>query len=1245
MATLTQFQADLATNLLEKVNPDLYFKGEEIFLDEKIDLTSHQGDDFLFLAIGSRKNLYRVSIDLSSYEGKRVPSLRSRTSCTCPYFGDFFKCKHVAAALYFLETREIEDTQLDLWNNKLSKSSISKSKPKAADEIPTQFTISGDELGKIPSFLPELNGKLLRYSIQKVDFLPHALCYSMYLNGYFAELRASYDSKKLMFKVDFPKSNKQLIPDIFKFFKERFSEKYQDQRFLTAELRTETKKEILQNQGLLSAVNDIEKAINFELQGDLIRVFYSGELTGFKEVGEFNRNLSDLLPKAKEESYIEHLKESELAKDIGKYNLGFVLNYTHYNSIMFLIPIIGKGKKQDPAGLYTKIEVMDNPKDYRLAKKEGMAELFQLMHSFNRLGESSDEYEFWKSGVSFFRKTAEIPVFFMGGFSLIPTKISPKELTNRISPVETSAKIKLLESEFFYELTLVISYGGNDYHFMPGPNAIRYKTGFGFFDDKLLFFNDFRQAEGVGNLIKILPFKFSKQQLNQVINEVIQPLTAFIPFEDLHNHLRWEIKEGLLQEELYITELGGLVAFVPKMIYGDLSINPLDPSILLNPETGDPVERNREAEQNFLDFVSDLHPHFDKLLPKFLFSISALDFADGNWFLEAFEKLKSRGVKTYGLENIKIKRYSPFSAKVHTQFSSSQDWFGINTDVSFGDETIPLSRLRKSWESGEKFIQLGDGSLGKIPEEWMRKMIRILRSGEVSGEVVRLSKVHFMLLEDWEETVEFALIQEEVDSKKAKMDEFSGIHEVTVPQKLKAELRPYQKTGLNWLKFLRDFQWGGILADDMGLGKTIQVITLICQLEEENPNLKVLIVAPTTLLFNWKKELEKFSPHLDYFIHHGFRYDTIEELTKHQLVLTSYGLVINDLELLQKIDWDLIIADESQAIKNTSSLRYKAMVRLKGKQKIALTGTPIENGIHELYAQMNFTNPGFFKTFNHFTEHFLTPIKKGEGDVVQSLKKQITPFVLRRTKKEVLTELPDKIEELLFCEMGAVQRAVYESKREEYRNFLLQKFDESGPDQSKMFVLEGLTRLRQICDSPQLTGDTGTQSSAKIELLKEHILEKTGNHKILVFSQFVKMLDLIRGQLDQSKIPYSYLDGQTSLPERERQVQRFQENESIRVFLISLKAGGTGLNLTAADYVYIVDPWWNPAVENQAIDRCYRMGQEKHVVAYRMICQNSIEEKIMELQSAKRQLAQDVIGEGEGILASLDREGMLELFS
>jgi len=434
------------------------------------------------------------------------------------------------------------------------------------------------------------------------------------------------------------------------------------------------------------------------------------------------------------------------------------------------------------------------------------------------------------------------------------------------------------------------------------------------------------------------------------------------------------------------------------------------------------------------------------------------------------------------------------------------------------------------------------------------------------------------------------------------------------------------------------------LADDMGLGKTLQLIALICKLAE-NKKAKILVVAPTTLLFNWKNELEKFAPHLDYFIHHGNRYDSAEDLKKHQVLLTSYGLVINDLDLLKQIEFDAIIADESQAIKNTHSLRYKAITKLKGKIKIALTGTPIENSLAELYAQMNFVNPGFFSTFSGFKDDYLTPLKKGDNEILAELQKKIQPFILRRTKKEVLKELPEKTEEYLYCQMDGIQRKVYDAYRNEYRDYLLKKFEEEGAERSTMYVLEGLTRLRQVCDSTEMVANTEkNQSSTKIDLLIEHITEKTGQHKILVFSQFVKMLDLVKAKLEENHIDYTYLDGKTSLKEREARVNQFQNDDKKRVFLISLKAGGTGLNLTAADYVYILDPWWNPAVENQAIDRCYRMGQEKHVIAYRMICKDTVEEKIMQLQQAKSKMAKEVITEGDSFLGSLDGKLMLELF-
>lgn len=1249
MVTITQIQSEVLSKMIDLYPQVLLERGEKLFWDEKIDLFEQSEDEneFFFSVLGSRNATYQVDVDLTpSNDNGRKTQPENQTFCSCPYYSDYGKCKHIAAAFCVLETLEVVQPQLGLWSDSFLKPVIPKKTIMPESEPLTEFSVPKEEISRLGEFLPGHSKSNSRYPVRSLKLLAYGIEYGVYIGGFPIDVRVTYSGKKEVFKVDYPKSWKKYDADIFQFLKERFSEKYKDQNFLTDEIRQKSIENFLENRNLLPVVQDAKTAMTIDLIGDRLDFRFSGELTGLRDLNEIQANLMELFPKAKEEEVIQRLKDSDRAKEAGKYNLGFGIIFNKYNYSLSLLPILGKGKKDDPEGLYTRLELLKDSKDIRLAKPEGLTELIYLVNTFNRNGESNEEEELWKTGMSFFRQALNYPMYTMGSHHTNFNKISARDLYERVYPYQTTAKLKLKESGFFYELQLVLLMNGEEYAFDSAIPNLKLKSGFGFLDEKLLFFTDFRQAEGVGSLRKILPFKFPKTQLDQVVSWVIQPLSAFLPFEDGQNLLRWVVSEGVIHEELYITEIGGLVSFVPKVIYQhSVSINPLDPSMLCDPETGDFVERDLEKEQLFLDFIRDLHPQFLKELPKFFFTLSASEFAEGMWFLEAFEKLKDRGVKTYGLESIKIKRYSPFQAKVTTQFSSTQDWFGVHTELSYGQEVVSILKIRKSWENGEKFVQLGDGSLGKIPEDWMKKMIRLLRAGEMTGDEVRLSKLHFILLEDWEESAEFTKVQQEVEEKKRKMTQFSGIQEAAIPTKLKADLRPYQKTGLNWLNFLREFQWGGILADDMGLGKTIQLITLICQLAEENPSLKVLIVAPTTLLFNWKKELEKFAPHLDYWVHHGDRYDTAGELSMHQLVLTSYGLVINDLEMLREIEWDLIVADESQAIKNTGSLRYKAMMRLKGKQRIALTGTPIENGIQELYAQMNFTNPGFFKTFNHFSENFLSPIKKGDSEVVQSLKNQITPFVLRRTKKEVLTELPDKIEEFLYCEMGPSQRAVYEAKREEYRNYLLKKFDEEGAGQSKMFVLEGLTRLRQICDSPKLTGDTDLLSSAKIDLLKEHILEKTGNHKILIFSQFVKMLELIREQLDQEGITYSYLDGKTSLPERERQVQRFQENESVRVFLISLKAGGTGLNLTAADYVYIVDPWWNPAVENQAIDRCYRMGQEKHVVAYRMICQNSIEEKIMELQSSKSKLAKDIIGEGEGILASLDREGMLELFS
>lgn len=461
-----------------------------------------------------------------------------------------------------------------------------------------------------------------------------------------------------------------------------------------------------------------------------------------------------------------------------------------------------------------------------------------------------------------------------------------------------------------------------------------------------------------------------------------------------------------------------------------------------------------------------------------------------------------------------------------------------------------------------------------------------------------------------------------------RLQKISEIADVSVPKGIKAQLRDYQQHGLNWLAFLHKHRLGGCLADDMGLGKTLQAITFLQYLKtSQKPEIPSLIIAPTSLIFNWNKEVEKFCPTLKMLTFTGGdRGVKKDDFKKYDLILSTYGTLLNDIDFLKDENFHYVILDESQAIKNPDSKRYKAVRLLKAYNRLVLTGTPIENNTFDLYAQLNFLNPGLLGSMSHFKTTFSDSIDKDKDEEAsQLLGKIIMPFVLRRTKEDVAKELPDKTESIIYCEMGSEQRKVYDFFKDKYRDYLLNKIDENGVAKSQMYILEGLTKLRQICNSTALISEEEDfgQFSVKLETLIEHIKEKTGQHKILVFSQFVKMLQIIRARLDEEHIGYEYLDGQTR--DRQSSVDNFQQNKDVRVFLISLKAGGTGLNLTEADYVYIIDPWWNPAVENQAIDRCYRIGQDKKVMAYRMICKDTIEEKIVALQTKKKAVAASII--------------------
>jgi non-specific serine/threonine protein kinase len=434
----------------------------------------------------------------------------------------------------------------------------------------------------------------------------------------------------------------------------------------------------------------------------------------------------------------------------------------------------------------------------------------------------------------------------------------------------------------------------------------------------------------------------------------------------------------------------------------------------------------------------------------------------------------------------------------------------------------------------------------------------------------------------------------------------------------------------------------------MGLGKTLQTISFIKFVKDKYPGSTQLVVCPTSLIFNWENELQKFCPDIKYHTHYGLQREFSEnEFSAYDVILTSYGVVRNDIEDLSGFLWQYIILDESQAIKNPDARVTKAILQLRSVNRVILSGTPIQNNTSDLFAQFNFLNPGLLGSREFFNREFSQPIDKlGSKEKTQHLKKLIHPFTLRRTKEQVAKDLPDKTITVLWCTMEAEQRKLYNQYRDGYRNKLLKKIDEQGIAKSGMDVLEGLLRLRQICDHPALVTkkEDETMGSVKIEELTREIQENAGDHKLLIFSQFTEMLRLIRKQFEGSGISFCYLDGSTTLPHRQEQVTKFQEDESVKAFLISLKAGGVGLNLTVADYVYIVDPWWNPAAEQQAIDRAHRIGQTRKVFAYKMICKDSVEEKILQLQERKKMLADDLIQEDAGFVKNLSRDDIEFLF-
>lgn len=706
--------------------------------------------------------------------------------------------------------------------------------------------------------------------------------------------------------------------------------------------------------------------------------------------------------------------------------------------------------------------------------------------------------------------------------------------------------------------------------------------------------------------------------------------------------------------ELYLSERDRLLVLEPRFRYDQQAIKWGERGSQFFAEQGKLIRLHRDvaAEEKFIALLRNMHSDLREHFQEHFFYLPANIVLSNDWFFRFMDEMKEHSIAVYGFEGLKTMRVNTHKPRTQLTVSSGIDWFDAQVTIFFGDQSVSIAEIKKALQQKQSYVRLGDGSLGMLPETWIRKYSLLLKVGETQGNKVRLKKFHFSVLDELLEELDETLIAHELEEKKQRLQEIlsNDYSIINPPSTLKATLRPYQQAGFQWLQFLQDAGWGGILADDMGLGKTVQTLAHLLHYHGQHRDARYMVVCPTTLMYNWEAEIRKFTPSLTHAIHHGpKRPASLRPYKEIDIIITTYGTMRSDIRLFSNYTFDYVILDESQAIKNPASQSAKAALLIKAKNRLCLSGTPVQNNTFDLYAQMNFLNPGMLGSREAFMNDFATPIDKfREEEVIRQLRMLTYPFILRRTKEQVAKDLPDKTESMLICEMGAEQRRIYDAFRNDYRDKLLGMIDERGIEKSQMHILQGLTRLRQICDSPALLPHDDVSYpnySIKLDELIRELTENVGDHKALVFSQFLGMLALIRKRLEDLNVPYTYFDGSTSSTGRETAIRQFQQDEATRVFLISLKAGGIGLNLTAADYVYIVDPWWNPAVEQQAIDRTHRIGQTKNIFAYRLICKDTIEEKMLELQERKRILASELVADDGAFFKRLTRDDIEYLLS
>jgi len=746
-------------------------------------------------------------------------------------------------------------------------------------------------------------------------------------------------------------------------------------------------------------------------------------------------------------------------------------------------------------------------------------------------------------------------------------------------------------------------------------------------------------AEPASDLIDIITNGLPRVALE--VGADLPDLSQVADVVDLQPEFRMRASGSLLEAEVSL-----------RAAYGDLEVevraDGISPPIIIQPpEEGQKratcVRTDIVAQQHAAQLLLDLGLSQDETGERFIaLGDEALRFwAEGvgslpeDWDLYVPEDLVGAQIRSKPLQ-------------MKARVSSGVDWLSLK--ISYESEGVGVDRreLEQCLREGKKFVRLSDNSYAPIDADRMQAAIdREIELIAAAGKNGKLPISQAGRIKELLDQAEQSTISAGTKALFKRLEDIDEIKKAKKPRSLKATLRPYQEQGLSWLRFLDELGSGGVLADDMGLGKTIQTIALLLSVKQDTKKLSALIVAPTSVVGNWLREIERFSPTLTTALWHGAgRREQEDELSTANVIITSYALLRRDIELLAKLDLDYAILDEAQNIKNPESATAQAARELNASRRLALTGTPIENRLSEIWSIFEFVSPGLLGPLRRFEEKFARPIDQGDSKTAARLRAVIHPFILRRTKMEVADDLPPKIESDKIIDLGSEQRALYTQVLREVRANVMGEVERSGIAKSHLHILAGLTKLRQAACDPRLLGLTrqySNENSAKLMALRELVDEaQSGGHKVLIFSQFVSMLKLIKEALSEDKIKYEYLDGSTK--DRSERIENFQTDPTVTAFLISLKAGGSGLNLTAADTVIHYDPWWNPAVEDQASDRAHRIGQNRVVTVYRLVAEGTIEEKIFQLKQKKRELVSAVLSEDEGGSKRLSKADLDELF-